>query len=227
MLDVKPIDKNSRPATATAVGAELPSVSSVATTPSTTKPIALSSVSTPIIASAPLALTPGGVGKTTTPQITQPPAVTLTVDGDNGCHSGGTHAPSVNRVNDFVRQVRGRMRYISVCSTSPDDIATEVASMLAKLVINATGSPITTGTVGSGRLAAIRGGGGGLPRRSISCPDVRQLEEAVTTKQLQLAAAAAAVSQAATPASVTSSIASYNSRQGAGARDAAGVVAAR
>ena len=46
-------------------------------------------------------------------------------DTPTECKSGGLHPPNQETVSDFVRQVRGRIRYFSVCGPSAD-IASEV-----------------------------------------------------------------------------------------------------
>lgn len=47
-------------------------------------------------------------------------AATAVSSAAGECKSGGLHPPSSASMNDFVRQVRGRIRYFSVCGPGSD-----------------------------------------------------------------------------------------------------------
>ncbi len=89
-------------------------------------------------------------------------AATASSTTNSECRGGGLHPPNSASVTDFVRQVRGRIRYFSVCGPATD-IANEVASVVAAI----NEEPSTQAK---------------QPKRSSSCPNVHQLKEAAMSK---------------------------------------------
>lgn len=73
------------------------------------------------------------------------------------CRSGGLHPPSSASVQDFVRQVRGRIRYFSVCGPE-SGIAADVASVVASINEESASFQL---------------------KRATSCPDEHQIRDQV------------------------------------------------
>ena len=80
------------------------------------------------------------------------------------CRAGGVHPPSKDSVDDFVRQVRGRIRFFSVCGPAPD-ITSEVSAVLSSM-----------------GGAKESGEDGEAVSRPASCPSEAQLREMVQAK---------------------------------------------
>jgi len=82
------------------------------------------------------------------------------------CGSGGVHPPSKDTVDDFVRQVKGRIRFFSVCGPATD-IAAEVAAVQRQY------------REVEGDAEAKR------KPRSNSCPDERHITDVVEMRKRQ------------------------------------------
>ena len=91
-------------------------------------------------------------------------AASVSTPANSECKSGGLHPPSSSSVNDFVRQVRGRIRYLTVCGSTSSDLAAEVASVVT--AINEEASFTAAGASPHHQL-----------KRATSCPDERQIRE--------------------------------------------------
>lgn len=93
-------------------------------------------------------------------------AAPRTTPANSECKSGGLHPPSSSSVNDFVRQVRGRIRYLTVTcgSTSSADLAAEVDSVVTAINEEAASAVVAVGASPHHQL-----------KRATSCPDERQI----------------------------------------------------
>lgn len=88
------------------------------------------------------------------------------------CKAGGLHAPSHASVNEFVRQVRGRIRFFSVCEP---DLASEVGAVVTPF--QATQSFLTLVQVTAALSSSLDEGSDGKAKRASSCPLEKDLKE--------------------------------------------------